>query len=123
MSIQGAFHEGGWGMYPTTIIGLVLLAAALRYAASPNRRKLFLLRQLNILVALSGTLGFVTGTIKTFTNLPSDQLYIAFIGVGESLHNVGLALCMMVVARIIIAIGAARDTDSASELVNPPGSP
>ena len=110
--MQGAFHDGGWGMYPTTIFGFVLVACAVQFLRDPKRRRLLLLRQLNILVALSGTLGFVTGVIKTFTNMPSDQLYIAFIG--------GLALCMMVLARIIIAFGAARDTGSPSELINPP---
>ena len=117
--MQGIFHDGGWGMFPTTIFGLVLLACAVRYALDPKRRRLFLLRQLTILVALSGTLGFVTGTIKTFTNMPSDQLYIAFIGVGESLNNVALALGLMVLSRIIIAFGAARASDP-SELINPP---
>ncbi|HEX5063670.1 MAG TPA: hypothetical protein VFV99_30035 [Kofleriaceae bacterium] len=117
--IRGAYHEGGWGMYPTTFLGLVLIAAAIRYLRNPERRRLHLARHLNVLVGLSGTLGFFTGVIKTFTNLPSDQLYIAFIGVGESLHNVTLALCMMIVARIIVAFGAAKDTDSASDLVAP----
>jgi hypothetical protein len=116
--MQGIFHDGGWGMYPTTIMGLVLLAAAVQYARDPKRRRLFLLRQLNILVALSGTLGFVTGVIRTFTNMPSDQLYIAFIGVGESLNNVALALGLMVLARIIIAVGATQSSES--ELINPP---
>jgi hypothetical protein len=117
--MQGIFHHGGWGMYPTTIMGLVLLAAAVQYARDPKRRRLFLLRHLNILVALSGTLGFVTGVIKTFMNVTGDQAFIALIGVGESLNNIALALGLMVLARIIIAFGAARDTD-ASELINPP---
>jgi len=118
-TIQGAFHQGGWGMYPTTFIGLVLLAAAVRYMRNPERRRQVLLRHLNVLVALSGTLGFFTGVIKTFTNLPSDQLYIAFIGVGESLNNVTLAIALMILARIITAFGAARGTDSPSDLVAP----
>jgi hypothetical protein len=118
-TISGAYHQGGWGMYPTTFMGLVLLAAAVRYARNPNRQRLFFARHLSALVALSGTLGFITGVIKTFTNLPSDELYIAFIGVGESLNNVALAVALMICARIITSVGAARDTDSASELVDP----
>ena len=117
--IRGAYHQGGWGMWPTTFMGLVLIAAAVRYMRTPDRRRLHLLRHLNVLVGLSGTLGFFTGVIKTFTNLPSDQLYIAFIGVGESLHNVTLAICMMIVARIIVALGAAKGSDSATDLVAP----
>lgn len=117
--ISRAFHEGGWGMWPTTFMGLVLVALAVRYMRNPDRKRLPLLRHMNVLVALSGTLGFFTGVIKTFTNLPSDQLYIAFIGVGESLHNVALAICMMILARIIVALGAARAADSPSDLVAP----
>jgi hypothetical protein len=118
--MQGIFHHGGWGMYPTTLFGLVLLACAVQYARDPKRRRLFLLRQLNILVALSGTLGFVTGVIRTFMNMPSDQLQLAFIGVGESLNNVALALGIIILARIIIAVGAAQASESPSELINPP---
>ena len=72
----------------------MLLARRRALPAILNRRRLFLLRQLNMLVALSGMLGFITGVIKTFTNMPTDQLYIAFIGVGESLNNVALALAL-----------------------------
>jgi hypothetical protein len=118
--MQDAFHAGGWGMYPTTLFGLVLLAFAVKYARDPNRRRLFLLRQLTVLVALSGTLGFVMGVIRTFMNMESEQLHIAFIGVGESLNNIALALCMMILSRIIMAFGAARDSGSPSELINPP---
>ncbi|HEY5952689.1 MAG TPA: hypothetical protein VIV40_44625 [Kofleriaceae bacterium] len=118
-NIQGAFHQGGWGMYPTSFFAVVLIAAAVRYTLNPDRRRLFLVRHLGALVALSGVLGFITGVIKTFTNLPSDQLYIAFIGVGESLNNVALAIAMLILARIITSFGAARDLGSASELVDP----
>ena len=115
--MQNAYHLGGWGMYPTTIFGFVLLAFAFQYARNPERRRLLVLRHLNVLVAMSGLLGFVTGTIKTFTNIEADKTYYAIIGVGESLVNVGLALCMLILARIITAFGAARDGDAA--LVDP----
>ena len=32
------FMAGGWGMYPTTLFGLLLLAAGIAYAALPERR-------------------------------------------------------------------------------------
>jgi hypothetical protein len=32
------FNEGGFGMYPTALLGLLLLAAAGIYAARPERR-------------------------------------------------------------------------------------
>jgi hypothetical protein len=103
-------------MYPTTFFGLVLLAAAVQYLRHPDRRRALVVRHLNVLVGLSAMLGFVAGTIKTFTNVPADKLYYAIIGVGESLTNVGLGIGLLVLARIITAFGAARDADSASEL-------
>jgi len=40
-----AFHQGGWGMYPTAVIVVVLVAAALRFALRPDARREPLLRQ------------------------------------------------------------------------------
>jgi len=115
--MQDAFRIGGWGMYPTTFIGLILLAAAVQYMRNPDRRRLLVLRHLNVLVGLSATLGFVTGTIRSFTSVPADKTYYAVIGVGESLANIGLGLVILILARIIVALGAARASDG--ELVDP----
>ncbi|HEY5925739.1 MAG TPA: hypothetical protein VIV11_28830 [Kofleriaceae bacterium] len=115
--MQNAYHLGGWGMYPTTIFGFVLLAFAVQYARNPERRRLLVLRHLNVLVAMSGLLGFTAGCINTFTHVEGDKTFVAIIGVGESLVNVGLSLCMLILARMIMAFGttfgAARDADSA----------
>jgi hypothetical protein len=121
--MQEAFRLGGWGMYPTTFIGLVLLAAAVQYMRQPNARRWLVLRHLNVLVGMSALLGFVAGCINTFTHVEGDKPWIAIIGVGESLVNVGLGLCMLILARIITALGAARDGESASELVDPTAGP
>jgi len=56
-----AFHLGGWGMFPTTFIGLLLLAVAVQYARQPDQRRLHVIRHLNVLVGLSAMLGFVKG--------------------------------------------------------------
>jgi hypothetical protein len=105
-------------MFPTTFIGLVLLVAAIQYARHPGRRRLAVVRSLNALTLLSGMLGVVTGVIKTCLHVPQDQLSLVVVGVGESLHNIALALCMLILARIITTFGAARDP---SELVDPRG--
>lgn len=116
-----AFRTGGWGMYPTTIIGVVLVATALRQAMRPEARRLAVVRGLSLLALLSGCLGFITGVIKTFTSLsslePHDAPVVALIGVGESLANIGLALVILIVAWIATTIGAARAArDGAPEL-------
>jgi hypothetical protein len=119
-----AFHHGGWGMYPTTIFGLVLLVTAIRYAIAPDAVRSLVVRRLSLLTFISGCLGFTVGCIKTFmhaTELPAVELGSTVVsGIGESLHNVALALCMLAIAGIAMAVGAARRAPSANdELIAP----
>jgi hypothetical protein len=113
--MQGIFHHGGWGMYPTTIFGIVLLLAAIQYARRPRARTLVVIRHLNVLTLMSGTLGVVTGMIRTCMHVPKEELYLIAIGFGESLNNIALAIGLAILARIIVTVGAARD----GELVDP----
>jgi hypothetical protein len=117
--MQEAFHLGGWGMYPTTIIGLVLVAVAIQYARDPQARYRRIVRTLAVLTSFSSLLGFTTGVLKTFLSVgpdhtPPDCFHLVVTGVGESLHNIALGLCMLVCAWIAVAIGTARSQASAS---------
>jgi len=105
-----AFHHGGWGMYPTTLMGLVLLLASVQYARQPERRRLPVVISLGVLTLLAGTLGFVTGVIKTLIHAVDEPDLANTIagGVGESLNNIGLALSLLIVATIAVSIGAFR---------------
>ena len=40
MNLWELWQEGGWGMYPTLILGLITLAAAARFAWTPERKQL-----------------------------------------------------------------------------------
>ena len=112
-----AFRDGGWGMYPTTIAGLILIVAAIRCARCPDARHVQIVRALSFLVLLTSCLGFVVGVINSFafaTEKP-DQLGVYVVaGVGESLINVGLGLCVLVIATIIRAVGISRGGSSSS---------
>jgi len=107
-----AFRLGGWGMYPTTIVGLVVMFTAFSYARDPERRRYVLVRTLSILVLLTSVLGFIVGTMRSFlstADVPAAEApHYALVGVGESLHNVALGLCILVVTWIMVAVGAAR---------------
>lgn len=105
-----AFRLGGWGMYPTLIIGLLLVGAAVRFAVRPERHRLTLIIWMQVLTMLVGILGFTAGLIRASLLVgrgtqPADSLIQGF---GESLHNIGLALCLVVMAGIAGAIGLAR---------------
>ncbi len=104
-----AFHLGGWGMYPTAVAVLVLVAASIRYALKPDARKNPLLRQLSLLSFTVGALGTVTGCIKAFTAIEDpSQTFYAVIGLGEALNCVAFGICGVVLGGIFIAIGRAR---------------
>jgi hypothetical protein len=106
-----AFHMGGIGMFPTAAFGLLLLAASVRYAATPERRFVPLLLSLGVLTLASGGLGFVTGVIKSFTALgvaATDASRIGLVGTGESLCNMALALAVVTLGAVAASIGALR---------------
>ena len=103
------FHEGGFGMYPTSIFGVMLIAASICYAMSPERRFVPLQVALGMVTLASGGLGFVTGLIKS-TMAPGavgpDQRWVR--GLGESLDNLALALALVVVGALAASVGALR---------------
>jgi hypothetical protein len=107
-----SFRMGGWGMYPTALFGLLLLAVAARYALKPDNRWVPLQIALSVLTLTTAMLGFVTGLIATTTNLsgapPAKVWTIAAAGFGESLVNVGFALAFIAIAALAISAGAAR---------------
>lgn len=112
MGISDMFQIGGWGMYPTTLFGLITIAAAAGYAMRPEPTRLAVIRGLSMLTLLSGALGFVTGCIRTWTAAgaadPKELPKLVVTGTGESLANIALALSALTVAWILTTFGAAR---------------
>jgi hypothetical protein len=109
-------------MFPTLIAGLVLLGCAFRYASAPDGARALLVRRLQLLTFLTGTLGFIAGVIKSFTaasQAPGELGNYVVAGVGESLNNIGLAVGMLIVSQIAMSIGAARRSGTSAELTDP----
>jgi hypothetical protein len=107
------FHVGGFGMYPTALFGLLLIGVAIRYAVKPEARFIPLQITLGLLTLLAGMLGFVTGLITSFSHMggvtgEGSSKWIPLIGAAESLHNVALALALVIVAVLAASVGAAR---------------
>lgn len=120
-----AFRLGGWGMYPTALVGVVLIVVAALYAARPDARRMHVVRCLSVLTFFVSMLGFVTGVIKAFTSIDEsvgpELGNLVVMGVGESLHNIGLGLVSLVMAWTAVSIGAARNRASSrgAELTDP----
>jgi hypothetical protein len=104
-----SFRLGGWGMYATLIAGLVALLVAIQYARRPEAGRLLVVSVLGVLTFLAGSLGFVAGLIKSISIAQGDAGTV-LEGFGESLHNIGLALSLLVIVAITTAIGAGRSS-------------
>jgi hypothetical protein len=101
-------------MYPTAFVGFLLVIMAARFAANPARGRLAVVIALSALTFVVGTLGFVTGAIKTMIGageMPEPGRIVA-IGLGESLHNVAFALCLVILGSIGTVIGLSRRASS-----------
>ncbi|CAN5897373.1 hypothetical protein BH11MYX2_BH11MYX2_06110 [soil metagenome] len=110
-----SFRLGGWGMYPTTILGLVLVITAIKFALDPSARSRGVIKAMSVVVAFSGLLGFVTGSIKTLLAAGEAARFdLALVGIGESLNNIGLALVLLVLSWIGVAVGTARKASDAT---------
>lgn len=107
-----AFRAGGFGMVPTLAFGLLLLAVGVAYALNPERRLVSLFAILGIVDFATGVLGTAMGVVTTFLHvakLPGPQQYpMALLGIAESLHNLALALMLVVLATLALAAGALR---------------
>jgi hypothetical protein len=117
------FKLGGWGMYPTTFVGILLVACAVQYARDPRAQRTQIVRYMSLLTMLVASLGFISGVVKSLTNLPAGSEYVAgqfaAIGIGESLVNLGLGLFMLVVAWGAMSVGAQRASTTQSTLTDP----
>jgi hypothetical protein len=119
-SLLDHFQDGGYGMWPTLLFGIIFLAAAAAYARAPRQKLVPLLVALGTLTFSAGLLGFVTGMITTARALvrePDLPPIVAFFGAGEALNCVGLALITIVLAVMAISYGAwkiAREPEGAA---------
>ncbi|WP_164013920.1 hypothetical protein [Pyxidicoccus trucidator] len=110
--MQNAFIEGGWGMYPTLVVGLALIATCLQYARRPESRYVPLMLSLGLVTLMSGALGFFSGIIsllRYYTGAGSDMATsVLFVGFYESLHNVAFALMLATLGALLTSVGAWR---------------
>ncbi len=108
-----AYQLGGWGMYPVTIVGLVMVAAALVYAARPSRDGRPLVLYLSLLTLISGCLGTVMGFLHTLLAAAAGTAQLSastliLTGVGESLYCVVQAMIFLFIGIAIACVGAVR---------------
>ena len=112
------YAAGGWGMYPTSVFGFVLVVVGILLVLRPERRFVALVASLGAATLGAGVLGTSVGIVNTLHYLqkvpPAEQLEIAALGCAESLNNVVLALILVVFTALLASIAAARAARAAA---------
>src|ERR1035437_7441847 len=98
------YTDGGFGMYPTSIFGFLLVVTSFLYLFRPESRYVPIVLCCGFLTLGAGVLGTATGLVNTFRYLQNvaiaDQVKIAGIGCAESLNNIVLALIISIFAAL-----------------------
>ena len=106
------FRDGGWGMYPTSIIGFLLVASAVLLVLRPERRFAALVIVLGVATLGSGVLGTTVGIVNTLhylTRAPvAEPLKIFALACAEALNVTVLALMLCVLTSLLASVAALR---------------
>ena len=108
------FIEGGWGMYPVLVMGLMVVWAAARYALDTEPIRLRFIAA--IALALMVTMAHATWTcfaavfhyLQQSPHVPFARTLMT--GLMESTRPATLGGALLVVALILVAVGAYRST-------------
>jgi len=106
------FIEGGWGMYPVLVMGVVLVGASIRYAidAEPVRLRFIAAVSLALVVAMvHATWTCFAAVFHYLEQSKDEQLARALMtGLMESTRPATLGGALLTVALILVAVGAYR---------------
>jgi len=107
------FREGGWGMLPILVMGIVLVWAAVRYAADGEPIRLRFITALGL--ALAATIAHATWTcvaavLAYLQKLPEAEIGRTLrLGLLESTRPATLGGALLSLALVIVALGVYRN--------------
>lgn len=106
------FAAGGFGMYPVSIFGFLMVASAILYALRPSPKMARTTIAMGVATFSAGLLGAATGICNSLHYIPQvaveKQIGILSLGIEESLHDVVLALMLVILGTLIAAGGTFR---------------
>lgn len=112
------FVAGGYAMYPTVIFGFLLIAACVLHMLRPDPKRARLAITLGIVTFATGLLGTFVGMCTSAHYIPqvakAEQFEILALGCEESLHNVVLALTLIVLGGLLASVGALRQANGSA---------
>jgi hypothetical protein len=114
-------REGGWGMWPVMLLGLAVVAGAVRYASHPGAPRLRFAAALwlTLLVAtahaVATDVAAVLHYLEDATRAPDSQFSrILVTGLKESLRPAALGGIFLTLAPLVVAVGFYRSGIGAS---------
>jgi hypothetical protein len=115
MAMPEFFVEGGWGMYPVLVLGLILVGSAGRYAfdGEPVRLRFIGALSLTLLAFIATALTSDVAKVFWYLESPervSDAMFLRILaeGLKESSRPALLGLPLLGVALILVTIGVYR---------------
>lgn len=109
-------HEGGWGMWPVLLLGLVALASATRYAIRPERLCLRFVAVLWVTLVAAVVHATVTDLAAVFryfedpARAPDSQIArLLLIGLKESSRPAALGGIFLTLVPLLAAVGVYRE--------------
>lgn len=113
--------EGGWGMFPVTAFGVVMILAAGRFAFDGELLRLRFVGAMGAVLLAAVVHAMLTDVAAVFSyvqdpeQVADDQLArIVFTGLMESTRPGALGGALLVIALVLVAVGVSRS--SAREL-------
>jgi hypothetical protein len=104
--------EGGWGMYPVAVLGLMLIWAAIRYAVDlePVRvRSITALALALLATMIHATWTCIAAVFHSLERSPTESFARTLMtGLMESTRPAALGGALLAVALILVAVGAHR---------------
>jgi hypothetical protein len=107
--------EGGWGMVPVLVFGLVTMFAAGRYAYDGQTPRLRFVAAMSVVLVVSMLHSMLTNVAAVFSFLQDPQrapdgelVRILFIGLMESTRPGALGGALLVLALVLVAVGVYR---------------
>jgi hypothetical protein len=108
------FIEGGWGMYPVLVMGLMLVWASLRYAIDTEPVRLRFIGAIALALAVTmvhATWTCIAAVFHYLEQSPGDNFARTLMtGLMESTRPATLGGALLVIALILVAVGAYRST-------------
>lgn len=111
------FQEGGWGMFPVTAFGLVMVIAAGRFAWDGELLRLRFITAMGVVLLAAMTHAMLTDVAAVLSyvqdpaNVTDEALpRIVFTGLMESTRPGALGGALLVLALVLAAVGVSRST-------------